>query len=194
MSVGHGGGMSSHPTWVKLIILEMIEERIKDAAVLAGIPAKKARVYDPFNTDYDFYIWVEADWDVYREIYHWYYSDELPDALEYMKDNEDEPNSSEAKTRIEYKKENSVAKRYGTEENPYKKYYDEAVGVLSKMDKHLQVFNASKSDSTIFYDIKQMKRMLELGDPKPDTKRAKKVKKLKEKSKGWIKKKKEKNN
>ena len=34
------------------------------------------------STEDDFFIWIDADWDVYLNVYHWYYSDDLEAKIE----------------------------------------------------------------------------------------------------------------
>ena len=168
MPVGHGGGMSSHPAWVKIIILELIEERIKDAAVAAGIPACKANVYDPFNTEYDFFLWIDVDWEKYLDIYSWYYSDFLEAKIgDLAKEN----GLSEARQEELYNRQkNRVKERYEVVDHPLEQYYKKATRILENLDEQQKVFNASRSESTINYSIQQMKNILVYGSPNPTRK------------------------
>ena len=140
MPVGHSGSMSSHPAWVKIILLELIRERLLDAAADLGIPASKIEVYDPFTTEMDFYLWLNVSWEDYLRIYSRYYSDDL-------------------KAR-EMDQKDRVVQMYANNS-----YLETALDVLKGLDKTQQIFNASTSRSTIFYTIDQMKRILKTGSP-----------------------------
>jgi hypothetical protein len=150
MPVGHGGQMSKHPAWVKIIILEMLEERLKDAAAAAGIdnPDDVVWVYDPFTTEMDFYIWLKVSWEKYLEIYSLYYKPDLKARLEEM-------GLRQSMER--------VSDKYA--DHPY---YGKAMDVLKELDSSQQIFNASRSRTTIFYDIEQMKNILLHGNPRDE--------------------------
>ena len=146
MPVGHGGGMSSHPAWVKIAILELLEERLKVAAVEAGYSEDVIHVFDPFTTDMDFYIMMDVDWEGYLKIYSKYYNRDLrTDPIKSIVEKypEDLPES------IRIKSVNALQK---------------ATKLLEEYDEN-GIFNASTSKSVIFYTINDMKYILEYGKP-----------------------------
>jgi len=149
MPVGHGGGMSRHPAWVKIAILELLEERLKIAAVEAGYPEDVIQVFDPFTTDMDFYIRLDVDWEGYLKIYSKYYDRDLKyDAIKNIvaKYEKDLPKPIRRKSIAALEKASKLIEKY-----------DEA-----------GIFNASTSKSVIFYTINEMKNILEYGTPKPE--------------------------
>lgn len=149
MPVGHGGGMSSHPAWVKIAILELLEERLKVAAVEAGYSEDVIHVFDPFTTDMDFYIRLDVDWDGYLKIYSKYYDRDLKtDAIKNIVEKYHENDLPESIRR------KSVAA------------LEKASILIEKYDED-KIFNASTSKSEIFYTIDEMKYILEYGTPNP---------------------------
>ena len=76
MPIGHSGDMSRHPPEVKIAILEFIDARLKDI-VKKLYPERDAnevvRVYDPFTTKWDLYVWLDVDWCEYKKIYSMYF-------------------------------------------------------------------------------------------------------------------------
>ena len=139
MPVGHRGRMSSHPAWVKIIILELIEERLKEAAEDYGLPREVVEVYDPFTTDNDFYLWLDVSWEEYLQVYSRYYNPEL---------------KSNAVSR--------VAERYKTK---HSKEFIKARDYIHDDANEKKIFNASTSSSTIIYSIEDMKSILDTGTP-----------------------------
>ena len=149
MPVGHGGGMSSHPAWVKIAILELLEERLKVAAVEAGYSEDVIHVFDPFTTDMDFYIMMDVDWEGYLKIYSKYYNRDLrTDPIKSIV--EKYPNKS--------KEEILAIKSVAA--------LEKASILIEKYDED-KIFNASTSKSEIFYTIDEMKYILEYGTPNP---------------------------
>jgi hypothetical protein len=147
MPVGHHGSMSKHPAWVKIAILEYLEARLKDAADHpdVDIGAENVHVYDPFTTDMDFYIFVDASWSKYLKLYAKYYDQEF---------------SGPRQKELEPDLPTKYGEKYSTRIN--KAIYD-----IGPDDTNREIFNASKSKTEIFYTIQQMKNILELEEPYP---------------------------
>jgi len=162
MPVGHGGDMSKHTAWEKVVLLELLEQRLKWAAQEAGADPNKVHVYDPFTTDMDFYIFFEeASWDKYLEIYRYYYDEELP---AYNESYTAKIPGVTARTHIE-----SVLKAKNIElpEKVKEKYdlaFSKALTAIRAYDDK-EIFNASTSKTMILYTVEEMKNILQFGHP-----------------------------
>ena len=152
MPVGHHGGMSPHPAWVKIAILEFLEARLKDAADHpdVGIGHENVQIMDPFTTEYDFYLFVNASWPKYLKLYAKYYDENwaggtrqgaLPDLGK------------------KYSLKYPSHLRLKIEEKIGKAIYD----IVTEEDQ--EIFNASTSKTEIYYTIEQMIDILELEEP-----------------------------
>lgn len=145
MPVGHGGCMSKHPAWVKIAILEFLEARLKDAADALDIGADKVHVWDPFTTEMDFYIFVDATWSDYLRIYALYYDESF-------------------KGPLQDKLEPDLPTKYAG--GKYADKIREAIYDMTREeDADRRIFNASTSKSEIFYTIEQMRNILEHRPP-----------------------------
>ena len=147
MPVNHRGRMSLHPAWVKIAILEYLEERLKEAAERVEIGEENVHVYDPFTTEWDFYIIVDASWSDYLKLYAEYYdtSWEVTSAKDFT---------------------DAFAAKYG----PYvgtkiRTKISAAIHELGPEDPEREIFNASTSKTEIFYTIQQMKDILRKRTP-----------------------------
>ncbi len=144
--------MSKHPAWVKIAILEFLEARLKDAADHpdVGIGHENVHIWDPFTTEYDFYLFVNASWPKYLKLYAKYYDENwsggtrqgaLPNlATKY---------STKYPSRLQPKIEEKIGKAI----------YD----IVKEEDQ--EIFNASTSKTEIYYTIQQMIDILELDEP-----------------------------
>jgi len=151
MPVCHRGCMSKHPAWVKIAILEFLEARLQDAAEDLGIGANKVQVYDPFTTENDFYIIVDASWYDYLKIYAWYY---------------DEGNKGSRQINLEKVDPGpDILTRYGAK---YTTRIRKAIYDYGPDAPENELFNASTSKTEIFYTIGQMKRILQNQIPIPE--------------------------
>jgi len=134
--------MSKHPAWVKVIVLDFIRERLYRAADVLGIDREKIRVYDPFTTEMDFYLWMDISWEKYRHLYSKYYSTDL--------DNGDI--------------EEVVLGRWKNLWNPYGEtqaaIWTKALEVIADSATQESVFNASTSKTTIHYGVGDMVNLL----------------------------------
>ena len=143
----HRGCMSKHPAWVKMAILEYLEERLKEAAERVDIGEENVKVYDPFTTEWDFCIFIDASWSDYLKLYAEYY------------DTSWEVTSAKAFT-------DAFAVRYA----PYvgtkiKAKISSAIHEIGPEDTEREIFNASTSKTEIYYTIQQMKDILEKRTP-----------------------------
>jgi hypothetical protein len=155
MPVGHGGCMSKHTAWEKVVILELLERRIKWAARKAGVHPKNVRVYDPFTTEMDFFIFFDdVSWEKYLEIYHWYYREDLP-----AFDKEFNELSINARDAIK-----STLMDENVDYAKYREAFDKAMEAIKLYDAE-EIFNASTSKTMILYSVTQMKNILTLGHP-----------------------------
>ena len=143
MPVNHRGHMSKHPAWVKIAILEFLEARLKDAAEELDIGAEKVHVYDPFTTEMDFHIFVNASWSDYLRLYSWYY---------------DLENKGERQKTLE----SDLLTKYGAK---YSTSISRAIYDVGPDDLDREIFNASTSETMILYTIQQMKNILQFGHP-----------------------------
>ena len=143
MPVNHRGHMSKHPAWVKIAILEFLEARLKDAAVDLNIGEENVHVYDPFTTEMDFHIFVNASWSDYLRLYSWYYNLE---------------NKGERQKALE----SDLLTKYGVK---YSTSISRAIYDVGPDDPDREIFNASTSETMILYNILQMKSILQFGHP-----------------------------
>lgn len=171
MPVGHGGDMSKHPAWEKIALLELLEQRLKWAAIKAGLNPDKVHVYDPFTTDMDFYIFFEeASWEDYLQIYRWYYDESLPayerEEAEYVEVVE-EGIPVTARTRIpRVLKDINISKLPSSVYETYEKALTKAIDTIKTYDDK-EIFNASTSKTMILYTVEEMKNILQYGTPNP---------------------------
>ena len=158
MPVGHGGDMSKHTAWEKVVLLELLEQRLKWAATEAGADHTQVHVYDPFTTDMDFYIFFEGDisWDKYLEIYRYYYDEDLP---AYNKSYTAKIPGVTARTHIE-----SVLKDEEIQPAKYIEAFPKALAAIRDYDEK-EIFNASTSKTMILYTVAEMKNILNCGKP-----------------------------
>ena len=145
MPVGHRGCMSKHPAWVKIATLEYLEERLKEAAERVDIGEENVSVYDPFTTEWDFCIFVDASWSDYLKLYAEYY------------DTSWEVTSAKAFTDAfvaRYTLGTKISAKIGS-----------AIHAIGPEDTEREIFNASTSKTEIYYTIQQMKDILEKKTP-----------------------------
>jgi hypothetical protein len=155
MPVGHGGCMSKHTAWEKVVILELLERRIKWAARKADVNPINVRVYDPFTTEMDFFIFFDdVSWEKYLEIYHWYYREDLPAFDENYKEL-----TSNARAVIK-----EILMTENVDYEKYREAFDKAMDAIKLYDAE-EIFNASTSKTMILYSVRQMKNILTLGHP-----------------------------
>jgi hypothetical protein len=157
MSVGHGGDMSKHPAWVKVAILDFLQQRFSNQKVSMG---KTISVFDPFNTDMDFFIYFnETTWEEYVGIYHNYYST---------------ANSPETKELAEHIaiKYDDYATKHGYPPGDIYIMIKKALSEYSKpetnnepINEYFGTFNASKSKTFILYSVQNMINILQEGHP-----------------------------
>ena len=164
MPVGHGGCMSKHTTWEKVIILELLERRLKWAVKKADVPPEYVHVFDPFTTDMDFFIYFEkVSWDQYLMIYRWYYDEDLP---AYDESYTELP-STTTTARVEIERVLKAENIERLSEAVYKKYveaFPKALTAIKEYDEK-EIFNASTSNTMILYTVQEMKNILECGKP-----------------------------
>jgi hypothetical protein len=128
--------------------VELSETEIK-SIVDKKVADYYVKVYDPFSTDMDFYIFFNVDWPKYLDLYHKYYK-------------EDTPNIQVPEEHL-----NAVFAKYdpGHRIHGYTNLIRKAIRTTGSETVIDEVFNASRSRSVIFYTIQQMKNILELGHP-----------------------------
>lgn len=119
----------------------LTDEQMKDLVDLT-IADYYVKVYDPFSTEMDFYIFFNVDWPKYLDLYHKYY--EIDDV----------------KSKLQL--DAALDKLPSKIKNRYEDLITRAIVQTSGVD---EVFNASRSKSVIFYTIEQMKNILECGIP-----------------------------
>jgi len=122
------------------------------------------KVYDPFSTDMDFYIFFNVDWPKYLDLYHKYYKEDTPN----IQTPERHLNAVFAK----YDPESDIGKLWKEKKDTdhpifrNKPLIEKAIKTKPDNGEYIdEVFNASRSKSVIFYTIQQMKNILELGHP-----------------------------
>ena len=168
MPVGHGGGMSRHPAWEKIAILELLEERLKIAAFAAGFSDTDVHVYDPFSTDMDFFIWFKKDWKDYLKLYSKYYDRRLLDDRKRLIERGYPIDSNQIESQLD-PVGNIVLAKYDKESPDYETRKTILIKATNKIEEYdeRRIFNASTSKSAIYYSICEMKNILEHGEPNP---------------------------
>ena len=143
--------MSKHSAWVKIAILEFLEARLKDAADHEDVEIghENVHIMDPFTTEYDFYLFVNASWSKYLKLYAKYYDENWPGGTR----------QGELDLAKKYKLKYPERLRLKIEETIEKAIYDVV------KEENQEIFNASTSKTEIYYTIQQMIDILELEEP-----------------------------
>jgi len=147
----HRGHMSKHPAIVKIAILEFLEARLKDIIAPGKDSESIARadrivkVYDPFTTENDFYLFLDLNWEQYKQLYGEYYDTERPKGWrqqaveEYYED-------------YEYDEDSEINA----------KWVSLVMEALHGTQPSEGVFNASRSSSEILYTVAEMRQILKI--------------------------------
>ncbi len=161
MSVGHGGNESKHSGLEKLFILEWLQARLDDVADdynrtslgkdSLGNPETPVsiEVFDPYNTDMDFFVLVKANrptfnetYKVYEGIYAEYHKRKLQATL-----------LAQGKTVKEHEK------KHKTDWKAKKNMSDQDYDTMKKKCFEYDDFHASISKTMMFYSIDQMAKL-----------------------------------